>query len=131
MGKKIIEDIPATLTVLYKSHIPSLSVIPVTVNAIHFHKGNGTFSNRDNYSLELLDPDGTPLPRMVCEKMPNGSGYLIKNNLHLDEADAYKRLAKNVKNVINQDNPEIEKVDREVIFENLEIIKDRFPHYLI
>ena len=131
MGKKIVESIPDGITTLYKSHVPSLEVIEVKVNAIHFHKGNGTWEDRDNFSIELLDPDGQVLPRMVCEKVPNGEGYLIKNNLHLTEADAYKRVAKNIKQVINKSNPGIDYADDPILTKNLEILKEKYPHYLI
>lgn len=135
MGKKIIEEIPSGLTKLYKSHVPTLSVIEVTVNAVHFHKGTkGDWSNKSNYSLELIDADGNILPRMVCEQAYiNGEkgGYYIKNNLHLTHRDAIKRLAKNARMVIEQSNPEIEKVDKEILIKNLEIIKEEFPEMLI
>jgi hypothetical protein len=131
MGRKIVEEIPEGITKFYKSHVPTLEVIEVTVNAIHFHKGDGSWQDRDKYSIELLDPDGNVLPRMVCERVPDGEGYLIKNNLHITEAEAYKRVAKNVHQVLQKTNPGIEEVDDEVIQHTLEILKDKYPHYLI
>ena len=134
MGRKIVEEIPVGITKFYKSHVPTLEVIEVTVNAIHFHKGDGSWQNRDKYSIELLDPDGNVLPRMVCEKVSNGEGkegYLIKNNLHITEAEAYKRVAKNVAQVLNKTNPGIEKVDNTIIAKTLDVLKTKYPHYLI
>jgi hypothetical protein len=132
MGKKIIEDIPAGLTKLYKSHVPTLEVVEVRVNAVHFHKGTeGDYSDRANYSIELIDENGQILPRMVCERVPNGNGYLIKNNLHLTESDAYKRLAKNIGQVVEKSNPGIDLAEDSVLAKNLEILKDKYPHFLI
>lgn len=131
MGKKIIDEFPKDVKVLYKSHIPSLEVIEVTVHSIYYHKGNDTFENRDNFSIELLDPNGQILPRMVCHKLSNGTGYLLKNNLHFTKEEAYKRIAKNVHSVLTKNNPGIEIVDKSIIEKNLEILKNDYPHLLI
>lgn len=130
MGKQILE-IPEGLTKLYKSHVPTLEVVEVKVNAIHFHKGDGTYQNKDNYSIELIDENGQVLPRMICQKVPNGNGYLIKSNLHLTEAEAYKRVAKNVNQVIEKSNDGIGIVEDVVLAKNLEVLKEKYPHYLI
>jgi hypothetical protein len=131
MGVKIVKDIPMDIDVIYKSHIPSMSIIEMKVNAIHFHKGseinqmthNISETDRPSFSIELIDPTGKVLPRMTCIfKYYNDKnfGYRIKENMHL-----------NIHRIVSGEDPEIEKVDREILSNNLEWLKDNYPHYCL
>lgn len=130
MSKKKILTIPTDLTLLYKSYVPALEVKEVKVNAVYFHKGE-SISNKSSFIIELIDTDCKVLPRMICEASINGDGYYIKNNLYLTEDEAYKRIAKNVNQVVEKSNLGILYVDNQTIAKNLEILKDNYPHYLI
>lgn len=143
MSKKLVKSIPEGITVLYKSHVPSLSIIPVKIHALHFHKGeelstihwNTPKDKLPSFSLELIDESGEILPRMAVEfKFYNENcyGYSLKSNLHFTREEAAKRLAKNVKRVWPvPDSKEIQEVDVEIIKSNLEILKSEFPEFLI
>lgn len=143
MSRKLVEEFPAGVTTLWKSHVPTLSIIPVTVYAIHFHKGqvpitemtwNTPKESMPKFSIELLDADGNILPRMVVEYQyynEKNHGYSIKSNLHFSREEAAKRVCRNINNVWPARKQEIEEIDIEIIKQNLEILKDEFPHYII
>ncbi len=143
MSRKLVQSIPEGITVLYKSHVPSLSIIPVKIHALHFHKGEDLKSIHWNtpkdklpsFSIELIDENGEILPRMSVEFKyynDNNYGYSLKSNLHFTKEEAAKRLAKNVKRIWPvPDSKEIQIVDIEIIKKNLEILKNEFPHYLV
>lgn len=143
MSKKMVESIPEGIEVLYKSHVPTLAIIPVKIHAIHFHKGeelktihwNTPADKLPSFSIELIDENGEIQPRMAVQfRFYNDSnfGYQLKSNLHFTREEAAKRLAKNVKRVWPvPDSKEIQEYDVEIIKRNLEILKEEFPHYLV
>ena len=153
MSRKLISEFPTDITILWKSHIPTLSIIPVRVNAIYLQpNGNDDYSEMHwsmvknkisqyniesimpKFSIELIDADGNILPKMPVEyKFYNKDyhGWSIKSNLHFTKDEAAKRLCKNIENVWPVRKREIQYTDIELIKRNLEILKSEFPHYLI
>ena len=86
MSRKLIKEFPTDTTILWKSHVPTLSIIPVRINAIHLHSnGNDDYSEMHwsmvknkisqyniesimpKFSIELIDADGNILPKMPVE----------------------------------------------------------------
>ena len=121
-------DVPEdTITHVWRTHIPTLSIVKLEVESIYYHK------LKNDFSLILKPYNGKKYMRVICQEYDDKGEklYRMKNMYHLTEADAYKRLISNFKTVVYGTNSSILIDDKELLASNWETFKDKFPELVV
>lgn len=111
------------ITHVWKTHVPSLSFKKYEVDTIYNH------IESKNFSIVLKPLDGEKRgKRVICEWYKDR--FVTKRNYHFSEANACKRLASNIADILTGNNIN-QKQPSEIINAGLDYLKDHYPELVL